>query len=331
MSNELEPARDLVIAGQINYIKYQTAQACLQGSVEIGRLLCEAKELVPFGDWGAWLEKNVSYSQSNANTLMRIYREYGQSEQIDLYSSNRAELFGKLSPSQAVALFALPEEEREEFVRSHDMEDMSVRDISAEIKARQEAEERADRIAEELQIAKTTAKAAEAEMKREADKLRTELKTAKDSAGKSSEKEKAKIKSEIETEYKKKLAAVEEKNRQLKVELDSARAKDDDEDDGEGAAPEIDRETVRAEIAAEYEARIVRLESEKKAEAAKYASAGDIEVQKIAVHFETFQDEFNKLSVSLTRLGERSPETAAKLRAGLRGVIARMSETFGEE
>jgi Chromosome segregation ATPases len=326
MSNELESARDLVIANQINYIKYQTAQVCLHGSIEIGRLLCEAKELVAHGEWGDWLEQNVSYSQSNANLLMRIYREYGQSEQVDLFNSNRTELFGKLSPSQAVALFALPEGEREEFVQSHDMENMSTRDITAEIKARQEAEHHAEVLADELAAAKSFAKSSEAELKKEADKLRAELKTAKDSAGKPSEKEKAKIKAEVEADYKKKLAAAEEKNRQLKVELENARTKTEDDDDDDEPVPAIDREAVKAEIAAEYEARIARLEDEKKA-SAKYASAGDVEVQKFAVHFETFQDEFNKLSGCLIRLEERSPETVTKLRSALCVVIEKMGKS----
>lgn len=337
MSKELEPARDLVIAGQINYIKHQTAQMCIQASIEIGRLLCEAKELVPHGEWGDWLEKNVSYSVSNANNLMRIYREYGEGGQIDLFSSKRAELFGNLSPSQAIALFALPEGEREEFVQSHDMESMSVRDIKAEIKARQEAERRAKE-AEEL-AAEANREKEKAEqafrhqvetnqgLKSEAEKLRAELKAVQDNAGKVSEKEKSQIKAEVEAEYKKKLAEAEKKAQQLQIELDNVKSNaGDEEDEPQESAP--DTEAIKAEIAAEYEARIVKIEAERKAEAAKYATAGDVEVQKFAVHFETFQSEFNILAGCLSRLGERNSETAAKLRAGLRSVIEQMGDSI---
>ena len=72
-----------VIAREINFIKEQTKRQMLAASMEIGARLCEAKELVGHGEWEKWLCENVDYSQSTANNLMRIYREYG-SQQINL-------------------------------------------------------------------------------------------------------------------------------------------------------------------------------------------------------------------------------------------------------
>ena len=48
-----------------------TAVSC---AIEIGERLLEAKELVPHGEWGNWLKKNVNYSQSTANNFMRLYK-----------------------------------------------------------------------------------------------------------------------------------------------------------------------------------------------------------------------------------------------------------------
>lgn len=338
MNRDLEPARDIIIAGQINYIKQQTAKTCIQASIEIGRLLCEAKDIVPHGEWGDWLENNVSYSVSTANNLMRIYREYGESGQIDLFTGRRAELFGKLTPSQAIALFALPETEREEFVQKHDIENMSVRDIKAEIKARQEAELRAKEAEEHAAAAKQEKEQAEQAYKHlaenhkgllsEAEKLRADLKAARERIGTVSEQEKSKIKAELEAEYKKKLAAAEEKTRQLQIELENI--KSDGEETGEESETVPDIETLRAELAAEYEAKIAKLEAELKAKAAKYETANDIEVQKFAVHFENFQNEFNALAGSLNNLRERDGNTSAKLLAGLRRVLEQMRETLGD-
>ncbi|MBQ9995610.1 MAG: DUF3102 domain-containing protein, partial [Clostridia bacterium] len=70
-----------VIAAEINTIKRTTAKYVLEQSIEIGRLLCEAKEAVPHGEWGHWLEENCAYSTSNANNLMRIYTEYGEDDE----------------------------------------------------------------------------------------------------------------------------------------------------------------------------------------------------------------------------------------------------------
>jgi hypothetical protein len=84
------------------------------------------------------------------------------------------------------------------------------------------------------------------------------------------------------------------------------------------------------ELAAEYEVKIAKLEAELKAKAAKYETANDIEVQKFAVHFENFQNEFNALAGSLNNLRERDGNTSAKLLAGLRRVLEQMRETLGD-
>ena len=131
-------------AERINGIKSQTS-AILQAAVNegkrscvlIGKLLEEAKCLVPHGEWGAWLQENVDYSESTANNLMRCYREFGD-EQIDMISGvSDADFFSVLTQSQMVELFRLPKAERRDFVDAHRAEmesgDMSIRDLRAEI------------------------------------------------------------------------------------------------------------------------------------------------------------------------------------------------------
>lgn len=138
--SELKTARTPeLIATEINTIKDQTRKIMLANSIEIGRRLTEAKELVPHGEWGNWLEKSVDYSKSTANNLMRIFEEYG-AEQITLLDDNvKSEILGKLSYSQAVALLGLPEEERETFVEENNVEEMSTRELQQAIKDRDEA------------------------------------------------------------------------------------------------------------------------------------------------------------------------------------------------
>lgn len=144
-----------VIAAEINGIKRQTEKAVrgvmLSAAMDIGKLLIEAKSVVPHGEWGAWLEENVSYSTTTANDMMRLYTEYGDSQiPIDGGPSNE-ELFGAIAPSKALALLALPEQERRDFVQENDVEDMSVRTLREEIarvKAEKEAAEAAKAAAE---------------------------------------------------------------------------------------------------------------------------------------------------------------------------------------
>src|SRR5699024_12724772 len=95
------------IATEINSIKEQTQKMLLHNSIEIGKRLVEAKEILPHGEWGSWLEGAVDYSQSTANNLMKIYEEYGDGQ---------AALFGGNADSEAVASLpytkALRSEER---------------------------------------------------------------------------------------------------------------------------------------------------------------------------------------------------------------------------
>lgn len=131
------------LAYEINFIKKQTLENVLKASIDIGERLSAAKELVPHGQWSDWLAEKVDYSQSTANNFMRIFREYGD-EQISLSGKSKSQTFASLNYSQAVALFALPEHQREEFVEAHDVSEMSARQLKEAIAAQKAAEAERD-------------------------------------------------------------------------------------------------------------------------------------------------------------------------------------------
>lgn len=133
MSNLIINRTPEVIAAEINSIKEQTRKVVLYNSIEIGRKLVEAKELVPHGEWGKWLEEAVDYSKSTANNLMKIFEEYG-SAQITLLDDNlKSQAFGNLNYSQAVLLLGLPSEDREKFVEENKVDEMSTRELKKAI------------------------------------------------------------------------------------------------------------------------------------------------------------------------------------------------------
>nr|DAP71867.1 MAG TPA: Protein of unknown function (DUF3102) [Caudoviricetes sp.] len=133
MSNLIINRTPEVIAAEINSIKEQTRKVVLYNSIEIGRKLVEAKELVPHGEWGNWLEEAVDYSKSTANNLMKIFEEYG-SNQITLLDDNlKSQAFGNLNYSQAVLLLGLPSEDREKFVEDNKVDEMSTRELKKAI------------------------------------------------------------------------------------------------------------------------------------------------------------------------------------------------------
>lgn len=133
----------------------------LNNIIEIGRRMCEAKDMLPYGKFGDWIRENTGYSSSTANNFMRLYQEYGAA-QGSLFGATLedSQTFGKLSYTQALALLALPAPEREEFVETHDVEAMSTRELQDAIRARDEAiagkgaaEEKAQKLKADLAFA----------------------------------------------------------------------------------------------------------------------------------------------------------------------------------
>lgn len=132
--------RDLgTVTTEIRTLHRQAQQMVLSYAVEIGRRLVEAKALVEYGGWGAYIKEELGYSQSTANNFMRLFEEYGKSQQSLFGGATESQTFGNLTYTQALALLAIPAAEREEFVESHDVEDMSTRELEAAIRERDEA------------------------------------------------------------------------------------------------------------------------------------------------------------------------------------------------
>lgn len=134
-----------VIEAELEMLRQDTRQketALLCNYIEFGRRLEEAKAQLRHGEWGGWLKK-MEVSQSTANNLMRIFREYGADQQSLFSGMAKNQAFGNLTYSKAVLLLMVPEEERERFAVENDVEHMSSRELKAAIKARDEAEEKA--------------------------------------------------------------------------------------------------------------------------------------------------------------------------------------------
>lgn len=124
---------------EIKTLQRQAQQMVLTYAIEIGRRLTEAKTLVEYGGWGTYIKETLGYSQSTANNFMRLFEEYGKSQQSLFGGEADSQTFGNLTYTQALALLALPAEEREEFVESHAVSEMSTRELEQAIKERDEA------------------------------------------------------------------------------------------------------------------------------------------------------------------------------------------------
>lgn len=154
------PERTLdIVAAEIRAL---TASA-LNNILEIGRRMHEAKEMLPHGEFGKWLEENTDYSTSTANNFMRLFDAYADAQGSLFGAEVNCQTFGNLTYSKALALLAVPAEEREEFVQENDVASMSTRELQAAIKERDEAR----RIAEEAKVEQRLAEEARAKMEQD--------------------------------------------------------------------------------------------------------------------------------------------------------------------
>lgn len=104
--------------------------------IEIGRRLVEAKDMLSHGEWLPWLERETQISDRSAARYMQIFREYGAAQQSLFGPVANSPTLSNLSISNALRLLALPEEERESFAETNDVEHMSARDVEALVKER---------------------------------------------------------------------------------------------------------------------------------------------------------------------------------------------------
>lgn len=299
-----------IIATEIISIREQGKKIVLMASIEIGKRLVEAKELVPHGEWGKFLEEKVDYSPRTANNFMQLYKEYGGS-QMNLFGGTAdSQAIADLSYTQAVALLGIPSHERDEFIKENDVENMSVRDLQQAIKERDEAQRRlkevednADQIAAERDEARQQAldaKEALSTYQGEVKKLQTELKKA----------EKSGSKEDVE---------------ELKRKLNAAKAYAD------GLEKQLKEKPV--DVPAVVEKVIEKVPDEVERELAelraKAKQAGQPEVLlRFKVRFDAVVGCFDTLLAALEEIKTVEPDTYEKYHGVVVGLLGRMQESM---
>lgn len=149
MSENVVAVRSIeIVTAEITMIRDNARKVFLESVIQIGTRLEEAKQLVPQGEWTAYLTDKLGYKPSTAQNYMRIAREFGGG-QVSLTGKTAADAFGQLSYSQILPLLGMAEEEREELAEENDLPSMSSREIAALVKERDEAKEAAEKAAAE--------------------------------------------------------------------------------------------------------------------------------------------------------------------------------------
>ena len=140
MSGLVEKKSPEVLAAEIRAL----TASMLANIIEIGRRMCQAKEILPHGQFGEWVKNETGYSQSTANNFMKLFQEYGAAQESLFGAEVKSQTFGNLPYSKALALLAVPAEEREDFVRDNHVEEMSTRELQQAIKERDELRRQLD-------------------------------------------------------------------------------------------------------------------------------------------------------------------------------------------
>ena len=277
----------------------------------IGRCLTEAKQVLPHGEWLPWLNEKVEFSERTANRFMRLSREW----------SNPTAL-SDLGATKALALLALPAEERDAFMEENNVVDMSSRELEQAIRERDEAKKQVEQLEDALQKQK---------IQSEVDISSAELfgQRARDDAD----------------HYQKMVKDLEEKERQLTRELEDLKAAP-----VEVAVMQVDQEALdkaRAEGRAEVQDKLDKAKEQKaKAEekrkaaeeslaalreqlaaaqkAAKEAAiTGDKDMATFDVLFLQSQEQVNKMRGILLKLRGRDDQSSA-------GTVQKAMRALGE-
>lgn len=320
------------IGAEIRGLTAQAKQMTLWFGIEIGRRLCEAKEMIGHGEWLPYLKEQTEFSQSTASRFMTLFREYGAQQQSLFGAESNYPTLNNLSISNALRLLALPESERESFAEEHDAEHLSARELDELIRAKKDAEAERDKYRQSLADQASAAEQAQkdaAAAKQEAMARTSELEQTKQqihelqqnirtlesrpvevavqvdegAVAKAREEEKAAAKKELER-LEKKLQKAEKAREQAEATAKAAEGK---------------LETAAADVAKERDGLKLELQ-----EARRKLEMSDVTVAQFKIVFDTVQGNLNDM---LALIAKASGENQAKLRAAAEKLL----EAFGEK
>lgn len=293
MANEVVAVRSIeIVTAEIHTIRDNVARVFMDGVVQIGRRLEEAKQLVPQGEWLQYLDKELGYKPSTAQNYMRIAREFGDG-QVGLSGKTPGDFFGNLGYSQLLPLLGLPEEEREELAEKHDLAGMSSREIQALVKERDEAKANADKL--ESALADKTAEGQALQGK--LDTVQADLAKQKDKA--KAQAEAAKANAETAAELQRRLDALEQQANTPRE------------------LTEEERAAMREEIAAEQAEAVQAAEARAADALAKLEKVKNPAAHKVNFLFGELGEYWNRLRAALHELEQSDSEAAGKMRAAI--------------
>lgn len=297
MSDKVVAVRSIdIVTAEIYTIRDNVARVFMDGVVQIGRRLEEAKQLVPHGEWTDYLDTKLGYKPSTAQNYMRIAREFGDG-QVGLSGKTASDFFGNLGYSQLLPLLGLPEEEREQLAEEHDLAGMSSREIAALVKERDEAKaalEREKKFSDDYGVEARRARRLLADVKGKLKSVEQDYQEQKKAA---------QANAETAAELQRKLNELAEKANQPRDLTDEERA------------------ALRAEVVAE-QSKALQAAEDRAAEAlAKLEKFKNPAAHKVNFLFGELCEYWRRLQAALKELEQSDEEAAGKMKAAIGQVI----------
>lgn len=333
--NELKEKRtpELIGAEIRMYVDTGRRLSLLCG-IEIGRRLAEAKEMLEHGEWLPWLERETEFSDRSAARYMKLFDEYGASQQGLFGPETNSPTLSNLPISKALALLSVPESDRIEFAEEVDAEHISVRELEKKIQEREEqlkaAEKELKAVLQDQEGNEKALNDARARIRelaalneelekrpvevavetvRDEEAIREAAAAAKAEAEKQNERAQEGLKKQL-ADAEKKLAAAEKERDKLKQTAENAGS------EAQEKAEEANREVER--IRAELE------------EARKQLKASDSDVVAFGIWFNNIQSEWNSMMKELRNVEAKDAEKGAKLRAAVQQLMGFMQKDMGD-
>ena len=333
--NELKEKRtpELIGAEIRMYVDTGRRLSLLCG-IEIGRRLAEAKEMLGHGEWLPWLERETEFSDRSAARYMKLFDEYGASQQGLFGPETNSPTLSNLPISKALALLSVPESDRIEFAEEVDAEHISVRELEKKIQEREDqlkaAEQELKAVLQDQEGNEKALNDARARIRelaalneelekrpvevavetvRDEEAIREAAAAAKAEAEKQNERAQEGLKKQL-ADAEKKLAAAERERDKLKQSAESAGS------EAQKKADEANREVER--IRAELE------------EARKQLKASDSDVVAFGIWFNNIQSEWNSMMKELRNVEAKDAEKGAKLRAAVQQLMGFMQKDMGD-
>lgn len=301
----------------------------------IGKKLVESKEVIRHGEWENWVEARLPFKLRAAENYMKIYKEYKGNEIDD------SSVYPSLGYSQALALIAVPSDEREEFAKQVNAKDLTIEELKATIKSMQAEQNSKDK--ELAQLQNTHEKLSEEydALTKDFNKLTEHIDQLQEEKKNAEEKQDEELAKRLEasiTKEREKIESLEKDKAALDEQIKTLQKRQTEaitkirEEEQQKREQEISRKNKELETAMKKaNSKIEELKERNSIQKAKTKEAEDIakvsrELVKAEVLLSSIEADYESLTIILKKLQRTYPDHVIELRNAISDVLEKMEK-----